>query len=75
MIAFEDMGSLAILNPYDAFYLPLKFCPCFMNHPAYVLNIFVKLIFHIIMDWFIEQVWCRISAMQWFVANGLRVAF
>ena len=35
-MTFGDIGSNAILNPYDVPYLPLKFVPVILNHPVHV---------------------------------------
>ena len=32
------MGSHSILKPYDVPYLPLKFVPLILNHPAYMYS-------------------------------------
>ena len=41
-MTFGDMGSYAILNPYDVLYLPLKFVPLITNHPILCISDFTQ---------------------------------
>ena len=45
-MSFEDMGSYAVLNPYDVSYIPLKFVPLILNHPVRKLMKFRDYLIH-----------------------------